>query len=244
MAHPTFVSTASAAPVALPTTTAQDENAEARKFAQELSEVDLFQYEPQNSMPFRGPHFAYPPERPLVWIKFGHARLQPEADMQRLAWHWARSERQAGRCSPTIHIPEVFRVFTMSNLDARLHVANKPKPRREMEWTFIIMQLLDAKTLSEVQATTTDSSAHPMAHCYDLIAEGIQLLRRMPVPDDATPGPYTSDPRLRIISHPLFGEDRAAAVYQTVDELETHINRVPIHHPTSTIFPLCPNIMV
>jgi hypothetical protein len=223
----------SAAPVALPaTTTAQDENAEARRFAQELSEVDLFQYKTQNAMRFRGPHFAYPPERPLVWVKFGSDRLEPEADMQQLAWEWVRSERQAERCNPDIHIPEVFRSFKVSDHD----------PLDEHKCTFIIMQLLDAKTLGQVRANQTDSSVYPLGHFFDLVAEGIQLLRRVPVPDDATPGPYTADPKLRIISHPIFGEDRAAAVYQSVDELETHINRVAIHHTTPTIFLLYPNM--
>lgn len=37
---------------------------------------------------------------------------------------------------------------------------------------------------------------------------------------------YTPDHRLRIIKHPLYKEQVATAVYQNIDQLEDHINRV------------------
>lgn len=59
---------------------------------------------------------------------------------------------------------------------------------------------------------------------YDLIVEGIQLLRRMPVPDNATPGPLTSSKR--IIHHTLFKDDEAPIEYRTFGELQDHLNKV------------------
>jgi len=128
--------------------------------------------------------------------------------MQRLAWQWVRDERQAKRCSPGIHIPEVFRTVTLESQ------------------TFIIMELIHGTVLAKSVFARPMGSLHPVPQCYDLIAEVIQLLRRMPVPSDATPGPYTPDHRLRIIKHPLFKEQEATAVYQNIDQLEDHINRV------------------
>ncbi|KAK4148770.1 hypothetical protein C8A00DRAFT_19451, partial [Chaetomidium leptoderma] len=191
----------------VPTHPLEDANAEARQFAQKVSEEAIW----LTSQRFLEPHFPYPTEKPLVWVKFGEEERQAEADMQSLAWQWVRSERQAKRCSPGIHIPEVFKTFSRN------------------ETTFIIMELLDATVLSKSVFARPTGSLHPVEQCYDLIAEGIQVLRRIPVPADATPGPYTPDRRLRIIRHPLFKEQRASMVYQNVDELEQHINKlIPI----------------
>lgn len=136
--------------------------------------------------------------------------------MQRLAWSWINSEREAGRCCPSIPIPEVYWVFTAKFKDKR---------GRGYEWTFLVMELLDAITLHQVLRINPDP-VYQLEACYDLIAEGIQTLRKVPVPSDATPGPYTSDPKLRVIRYPLFKRGVAATVYQSVDELQKHMNQV------------------
>lgn len=169
------------------------DNTNARQYAQTVSEEELFETSRNHS--FR-PHFAHPPGRPLVWVKFGDIRRQAEGETQMLAWRWTQRVN-----NPTISIPEVYKIFS--------------RGRR----TFIIMQLLDAETVNKCVQ-------YPADDCYDLVAEGIQLLRRMPVPDDATPGPYSRDPDFRKVNHQLFNDHRASTVYQSIDELETHINRV------------------
>ncbi|KAL2256930.1 hypothetical protein VTK26DRAFT_913 [Humicola hyalothermophila] len=89
------------------------------------------------------------------------------------------------------------------------------------DWrTFIIMQLLHDMTLLRNCAPSS------LEKCYDLIADAVQSLRAMPVPEDATPGPYTKDHALRWIRHPLFKDHTAAALYQSIGELEQHITRV------------------
>jgi hypothetical protein len=205
MAQPAAHTGASATP-AVETASTKDENENARRYAQEISEGELWQAKRQCSP---RPHFAYPPGQPVVWVKFGELDRLAEADMQRLAWRWVRSERMAGRC-PNIHIPEVFEVLTSG------------------EHVFIIIELLDATLLSQSVFARPMGSLHPVQQCYDLIAEGIQLLRRMPVPAGATPGPYTPDHKLRRIRHPLFKEGKAATLFSSVDELENHINKVTI----------------
>jgi hypothetical protein len=191
---------------AVETASTKDENANARRYAQGISEGELWQAKRQC---VSRPHFAYPPGQPFVWVKFRELDRLAEADMQRLAWQWVRSERMAGRCA-NIHIPEVFKTLTSG------------------EHAFIIMELLDATLLSKSVFACPIGSLHPVQQCYDLIAEGIQLLRRMPVRPDATPGPYTPDHKLRRIKHPMFKEGTAATLYGSVDELENHINKVTI----------------
>jgi hypothetical protein len=177
-----------------------DVNAEARQFALTLSEEALF----QRSLQHHVPYFPWPSERPLVWVKWGGPERLAEADMQRLAWDWVGRERQAQRCSSGIHVPEVYKTFTW---DGR---------------SFIIMQLLDASLLSKSVFAYPAGSLYDVEQCFDLIAEAVHLLRRMPVPGDASPGPYTEQDRL--IRHPLFTDQQASVVYQNIAELERHIN--------------------
>ncbi|KAK3897049.1 hypothetical protein C8A05DRAFT_20105 [Staphylotrichum tortipilum] len=187
-----------------------DENAEARLFAQKVSEEEIC--EGARTRPGEAPHFSYPHSDPLVWVKFGNPwekGTEAEANMQMLAWEWIHDERQAGRCSAAIHIPEVFRTFT-----------------DKYDTFYIIMELVRGTVLAKSVFANPEGSLHPVEECYDLIAEALELLRRMPTPNHATPGPYTPDPSLRLIRHPMFKFQCATIVYQNVDELEQHINTV------------------
>jgi hypothetical protein len=183
-----------ARPGATPTQPGHD-HTKARQYALTVSEEEVFETSKGHSF---SPHFAHPPDRPLVWVKFGDSRRQAEGETQMLAWRWAQRVN-----NPAISIPEVYKIFSRGNR------------------TFIIMQLLDAAPLNKCVQYPADDR-------YDLVAQGIQLLRRMPVPDDATPGPYSKDPTLREIHHPLFKDHQASTVYRNVDELETHIQRVRV----------------
>lgn len=95
--------------------------------------------------------------------------------------------------------------------------------------TFIIIELIKGTTFDKSMFARPKGSLHPVLEYYDLIAEGIQLLHRMPVPPDVITGLYTLDHRLRRIRHLLFKEYRAHAIYQNVDKLEAHINKVRAH---------------
>jgi hypothetical protein len=139
MPQATGATAGSLPPAARPAST-NDQNSKARRYAQESSEEEIWQTSRQYMM---APHFAYPPGQPIVWVKFGQLDRLAEANMQRLAWQWVRSERMAGRCS-NIHVPEVLRVFT-SNQRA-----------------FIIMELLDATVLSKSVFARPMGSLHPV----------------------------------------------------------------------------------
>lgn len=176
-----------------------DDKAAARRFALSVPEDDLYE-ECKKYIGWR--HYPYPAERPIIWVKYGGPARQAEAEMHLLAWNFLRKEHQAKRYS-TIHIPEIFKVFHRG------------------EGTFIIMELLEATLLRDYAQSSLDQ-------CYDLIAQGIQVLCGMPVPEDATPGPYAKDRDLRQMTHPIFRDHVAPTVYKTVGELEGHLARVSI----------------
>jgi hypothetical protein len=203
-------------------TPAIDENAGARQFALEASLGGISAIIQDRSFREKVPRFGFPLEQPLVWVKYGDPWMEAEADMHRLAWQWIRDEREAGRCSPGIYVPEVFRTFTVP---------------QEPSIFVIVMELVKGTVLEKSVYAKPSGSLHPVEQCYDLIAEALQLLRSMPVPLDATPGPYTPNHELRLIGHPIFKKRRAGRVFQNVDDLEGHINAVNIVStcPTLTV---------
>ncbi|KAK4234236.1 hypothetical protein C8A03DRAFT_37991 [Achaetomium macrosporum] len=179
-----------------------DPNAVARQFALTMSEDELY----QRTLGLYYPFLAYPPERPMVFVKFGGPEKQAEGDMQRLACDWLRQQRQRD-LGCNIHVPEVFKVFSRDNT------------------TFITMELLAAAHIKDF-AKISDPITWKQneARYYEMITEGIRLLSLMPVPPDATPGPYTRAERY--IKHMLFKDQEAPVIYDTIQDLEDHLNRV------------------
>ncbi|KAK4161352.1 hypothetical protein QBC43DRAFT_243759 [Cladorrhinum sp. PSN259] len=181
-----------------------DPNAAARQFAQTISEDDLLDRARGNYTNF----FLYPPEQPVVFVKFGYGdQKQAEGDMQILAFNWMRQERQRDpRCN--IHVPEVFKIFSRDSM------------------TVIIMQLLVGPVgivaFFRKLDTATWKRYEPVL--YAMVGQGVRMLSRMPVPDGATPGPFTR--AKRIIKHLIFKDQEAPVVYPTISDLEDHLNRV------------------
>ncbi|KAK1772097.1 hypothetical protein QBC33DRAFT_564600 [Phialemonium atrogriseum] len=118
----------------------------------------------------------------MVFVKFGHSHEQAEGDMQRLAFDWLNLERRRTQCN--IYVPEVYKIFTRDGV------------------TFIVMEFIEGSRVwdfakwFEAQYWEDHKSKY-----YDLIVEGIQLLRRMP-------------------------DDEAPIEYRTVGELQDHLNKV------------------
>ncbi|KAK4200111.1 hypothetical protein QBC40DRAFT_201183 [Triangularia verruculosa] len=192
-------------------TPTNDQNAAVRQFAQTLEEdEELFKLGQYSFRPF----FTYPPNSPRVFVKVGGVEFkQGEGDMQRIAYEWMRRERER---DPTcnIYVPEVFKIFTKGG-----------------GLTFIIMELLDKAKPVEHQLRTLDGATcdrnEPIY--YRMIADGIHRLSRIPVPQGATPGPFTLGERR--IKHILFKDHEAPIVYPTVQDLEDHLNRIVLRMP-------------
>jgi hypothetical protein len=183
----------------------------ARQYALSLSEDEVAQYcksredsycrDPSDSFV---PSFAYPPDNPLIFVKWGGAATQAEGDMQKLAFDWLAQERERTKCN--IYIPEVYKIFEHD--------------RR----AFLLMQFVKA---TPIRWLLRDSIPYWLEHeseCHDVMAEGIQLLSRMPVPSDVRVGRHTSV-RTRI-RHPIFKDHIAPLIYRDVQEMEDHFNRV------------------
>ncbi len=178
-----------------------DPNAAAREYARSVSQDELRQFAEGRYCPY----FAYPPDHPVVFVKFGGSDKQAEGDMQRLAFDWLRRERQRDPRS-NIYVPEVFNIFTKDDC------------------TYIVMELVTAKPLQEFAATFDPPTwEHSEPRYYSLMAEGVHILSRMPVPKGATPGPFTHAKRR--INHLLFKDQTAPVEYPTIQALEDHLNR-------------------
>jgi hypothetical protein len=182
-----------------------DINTAASRFALSLSAEELLHQTRSRMIP----RFAYPLDHPMVFIKYGGPDLLAEGEMQMLAFRWLNQERQRTRC--TIYAPEVYRILTIGH------------------FTFLIMEIIQGSTVREISEQynrlgNVSVEAEMSPYC-DLVTEGIELLRQMPVPHDATPGPYTTRTRRRI-NHMLFKDGEAVTEYNSIQELEDHLNRV------------------
>lgn len=198
----------------------EDANSGAREFAQNISEQDLSPL----IIKSRQPHFAYPPDKPRVFVKFtnvrphsGLAGVRAQADMQRLAWEWLRDERQRGK-DHGIRVPEVYRVFE-----------GTPSAPTGSFFQFLIMELLPVSysILGAFVGEQPDPDA-AWERCLDQIAGAVQLFRQIPVPAAATPGPYTTDNRT--IRHCMFKDQQAYVSFLSVAELQDFINRVGLEY--------------
>lgn len=190
----------------------------ARQFAQNLSEDEIVEASDRHAASV--PRFGYPEEKPVVFIKFGDKQLLAEADSQRQAWEWTNSVRQSAPDSfaGRILVPEVYKTFTKE------HSPDIPYSGT----AYIVMQYVHGTDLNRMSRDTGSTPLQPsewMEPCFELVSQAIQLLRRMPVPDDAWPGPYTKHTS-RWIKHQLFKDQQAATDYANIQELEDHLNRV------------------
>jgi hypothetical protein len=186
--------------------TTLDENASARQCAQSLSEQIIR----QGGRESRTNAFTYPPQKPIVFIKFGWSKQKlAEAQMQILAFDFFRQERQRDP-SCNIYVPEVFRVCQYGTA------------------TYILMELVTATPFLGFADTLLNEP--DKTRRYDMMADGVvRMLHGVPLPSDATLGPYSPGagtdmlPRIR---HMFFKDQEAPVTYPNVSELEAHINRV------------------
>ena len=160
--------------------------------------------------------FPYPLDRPVVFVKYGerlHYR-ESEARTQQFVFEAVENMPLADR--EGIHVPEVYRVFTVRGS------------------TYIIMEYVPGRTLREIMDEDSDFDK-VSSQLYDKILRGIQLLLSIPAPEDAAPGPYGGG----IIRHPLFKDYTAAIEYDSVEMLEKHINKVctslRFYRPSSSV---------
>lgn len=83
-----------------------------RPYALSISEAEIYNFAfPLPANAWRAvPRFSYPPEAPVIFVKYGGFEIQGEGDMQLLAFEWLSHERARTDCN--IYIPEVYKIFT------------------------------------------------------------------------------------------------------------------------------------
>ncbi|KAB5577946.1 hypothetical protein GE09DRAFT_1087930 [Coniochaeta sp. 2T2.1] len=177
----------------------------AGQYALSLSQDELNEYSHNREKWYRQ-RFAYPPDNPLIFVKWGGPDIHAEGDMQKLAWDWLEQERARTKCN--IYIPEVYKIF------------------RYKRRTFLLMQFVKATPIRWLFDGEDPFWLDHEDECDDIMAEAIELLSRMPVPGDATVGRYSS--ARTYFKHPIFKHHEACLIYKDVQEMEDHFNRVAI----------------
>ena len=144
--------------------------------------------------------FTYPSDgNPIAYIKYGYTVTIGEVRMQRYvydAFGWMMNASVSG-----VKVPEIYHAFQSGCQ------------------TYIVMEYVDGET---VGSQLRGSSMERKNWIYHQIAKAITQLLRVPVPSDSRPGPVGGG----CIQHHFFRDNVAPKEYDSVDELQRHINKV------------------
>ncbi|KAM5347067.1 hypothetical protein ACJ41O_010072 [Fusarium nematophilum] len=148
--------------------------------------------------------FGYPIDNPIVYIKHGrHYDRGVDAEARNQRWAYEALQKMSQSEREGIHIPEIYRVVSLKT------------------WTIIIMEFVPGKTLGDLEDDNRGYRDRLGGH-YDKIEKALKLFLRLPVPEDASPGPYGGG----LIRHPLFKDYQSTIEYPTVELLEMHLNKL------------------
>ncbi len=143
--------------------------------------------------------FAYPPEAPVFWIKYGHMVYWNEVCAQVMAYEGLR------QLGSKVRAPAVF--YAQMNYP----------------YTYIIMEYVPGKTAGECLEAAQDDSAR------ELLAQSVSLaiseLHRIPIEPGTRPAAISGDK----IRHCLLFEDYGSPLhYENVQHMEDHFNAVRV----------------
>lgn len=144
--------------------------------------------------------FAYPSvEEPIAWIK--HARYDGEARMQIFAYEQLLAIPPHTRGN--IRVPEVYRVIEHD------------------DDVYIVMEYVHGQMLQSLLKGTRDDQELE-EQLLAQVADAISLFTNFQVPSNAKPGSGEGC----LIQHVLFKDQEAPIEYDSVAELEKHLNNV------------------
>lgn len=154
--------------------------------------------------------FIFPPNQPVAYVKFG-LPSQRTAELKNHEYAFAALRALPSHQTRGVLIPEIYRTFESDDM------------------FFIVMEYIPGRLLARFEVgddweTRKDIVTHR-------IAEAIRLLMTIPAPPGQRPGPVGGG----CIRHPLFKNDESYCEYSSVDELESHLNKV-CGHRESPIF--------
>ncbi|KAK7425968.1 hypothetical protein QQZ08_007550 [Neonectria magnoliae] len=149
--------------------------------------------------------FAYPPEKPVIFIKFrGNLERGRDAEARTQVWAYEALQRLPTSDRQAIKIPKVYRTVDL------------------VTWTFILMEYVPGKTFQDFIDENSEAFDATEDPYLGMIERALKLFLSFPVPQDVSPGPYGGG----LIRHPLFKGFKSTIEYQTVDQLEKHINKL------------------
>lgn len=146
--------------------------------------------------------FLFPPEQPIAYVKFGRPSKQRMAKTRNHEYAFIALKSMPPHQTRGILIPEIYRTFES---ESRFWTIMEYIP------AIALTQLLEAQDWESRKETVINS-----------IAEATRLLMSIPAPPGQRPGPVGGG----FIRHPLFKDDESYCEYASVDELESHLNRV------------------
>ncbi|KAK3941435.1 hypothetical protein QBC46DRAFT_382684 [Diplogelasinospora grovesii] len=148
---------------------------------------------------------AYPPESPIFWIKYGTSIVWNEVLAQ------TKAHRELHRAGSPVRVPGVFYACEMGALGVIYNFEVSYK-------SYIVMEYIPGETAAKLLENVQDSTAKQRV--YRGVASALDALYRIPVPLESRPAAVDGG----LIRHPLFDEQQAPRHYQSVEQLEQHLN--------------------
>lgn len=150
--------------------------------------------------------FAYPStENPVAWIKL--SRSPGEARMQAFAYDWLMQQTEHRRRN--ICIPKVYRWIEDDEAE-------------DTHCTYIVMEYVPGKTFQQLLEEPMDKTHEK--ELENNVAHAVSLLLSIEMPADTPPAPLGGG----VFSHVIFRDHEAPVEYETLADLEGHLNRVSI----------------
>lgn len=148
--------------------------------------------------------FIFPPDQPVAYVKFG-LKSRRMIELQNHKYAFAALKAMPPHQTKGILIPEIYRTFESNGK------------------FFIIMEYIPGRLLARFEEGQDWELRQKTV--INSIAGAIKLLMSIPAPPGQKPGPVGGG-RIR---HPLFKDDESYCEYSSVEELESHLNKVCDH---------------
>ncbi|KPM43177.1 hypothetical protein AK830_g3308 [Neonectria ditissima] len=149
--------------------------------------------------------FAYPPEKPVIFVKFGGNFMKGrDAEARTQVWAYEALQKVPPSDRRGIKIPQVYRIVYSET------------------GTFILMEYVPGQTFLNLMQNGKHILDAKEDEYLAMIERALRIFLSFPVPQDVSPGPYGGG----LIRHPLFKEYCSTIEYQTVDLLEKHMNKI------------------
>jgi hypothetical protein len=151
---------------------------------------------------------AYPPQAPVLWIKYGYTIVWNELYAQKMA------NEELRRLGSSVRAPAVYYACRVK-MTYEGNAGGMPTYR-----SYVVMDYVPGKTAGQLLQNLVDNNLR--SYIYAQIAVAISELYRIPVPQGSRPA-AVSGGRIR---HSLFDQGKAPFHYENVAQLQEHLNLV------------------